>query len=183
MSNYEEEKKSAFQKIFTTRALARAGIIAALYVVLSLAVLPVASGAIQFRPSEALCLLPLFFPEAIPALFIGCMLSNLITGCVIWDIVFGSMITLVAAALTYLVGRGKFPYEWLKILIGGLFPVLFNAFFLPVIWFYCYGELEYLFVSHVAFLLISQSVSIYGLGTPLYFAVKRLRDKGVKGLI
>ena len=184
MCDFEEERnKSVFQQIFTTRALTRAGVIAALYVVLSLAVFPVASGAIQFRPSEALCILPLFFPEAIPALFIGCILSNLITGCVIWDVIFGSVITLVAAILTYIVGRGRFPYEILKVFIGGLFPVLFNAFFLPAIWFYCYGELEYIFVLHVVFLLISQSVSVYGLGVPLYFAVKRLRDKGVKALM
>ena len=139
------KKHSVFKDLFTTRALARAGIIAALYVALSLVVLPIASGTIQFRPSEALCVLPFFFPEAIPALFIGCMLSNLITGCVIWDIIFGSIITLAAAVLTYICGR-LIKNTVLKIIIGGLFPVLLNAFLLPVIWYYCYGELEYLYI-------------------------------------
>lgn len=178
----EETKQSVWKQLLTTRALARAGIIAALYVVLSLAVLPVASGAIQFRPSEALCVLPLFFPEAIPALFIGCMLSNLITGCVIWDIIFGSVITLVAAVLTYFCGK-MIKNAVIQIIVGGIFPVLLNAFFLPVIWYYCYGELEYLYIIQVSFLIISQSVSIYIWGTFLYFAVKRLRDKGVKALL
>ena len=177
----ENRGNGIFKRLLNTRALARAGIIAALYVVLSLAVFPVASGAIQFRPSEALCVLPLFFPEAIPALFIGCMLSNLITGCFVWDIFFGSAITLIAAILTYIVGT-IIKKNGLKTFAGGFFPVTLNAFFLPIIWYYCYGELEYVYILQVAFLLISQSVSVYALGIPLYFAVKRLRGKGVKVL-
>ena len=176
------QKRNVFKELFTTRALARAGIIAALYVVLSLAVLPVASGAIQFRPSEALCLLPFFFPEAIPALFVGCALSNLITGCAIWDVVFGSVITLLAAILTYFSGK-LIKNTVIKIIVGGLFPVLLNAFLLPVIWYFCYGELEYLYMLQVAFLVVSQSVSVYALGVPLYFAVLKLREKSVKAFL
>lgn len=157
---------------FTTKKLARAGVVAALYVVLSLAVLPVASGAIQFRPSEALTILPLFFAESIPALFVGCMISNLITGCAVWDIIFGSVITLVSGILTFFVGR-LIKNDVLKVLVGGIFPILLNALFLPLIWYFCYG-LEYLYILHILFLLASQSVVIYGLGFPLYFAMKRL---------
>ena len=157
---------------FTTKKLARAGVVAALYVVLSLAVLPIASGAIQFRPSEALTILPLFFTESIPALFIGCMLSNLITGCAVWDIIFGSVISLVSGVLTYFVGR-LLKNDIIKVLVGGIVPIILNALFLPLIWYFCYG-LEYLYILHVLFLLASQSVVIYGLGIPLYFAVKRL---------
>lgn len=180
MSKQESKpEKTADKKRISTRTLARAGIIAALYVALSFAVMPIASGAIQFRPSEALCVLPLFFPEAIPALFIGCMLSNLITGCVIWDIIFGSIITLTAAGLTYFCGKAV-KNTALKIVAGGLFPVLLNAFLLPVIWYFCYGELEYLYIIQVGFLTVSQGVSVYALGSFLFFAVKRLRAKGVK---
>jgi len=176
------QKRNIFKTLLTTRALARAGVIAALYVVLSLAVLPVASGAIQFRPSEALCILPLFFPEAVPALFVGCMLSNVITGCAIWDIIFGSVITLTAAILTFFCGK-LFKNAALKITVGGIFPVLLNAFLLPVIWYFCYGELEYIYILQVAFLTVSQSVCIYALGTPLYFAVDRLRKKGIDAFL
>ena len=89
----------------TTSSIARAGIIAGLYVVLTLITFPIASSEIQFRPSEGLTLLPLIFPEAIVGVFVGCVLSNLITGCVVLDIIFGGLITLISAILTYFVGK------------------------------------------------------------------------------
>ncbi len=152
---------------------------ASLYVILSLITFPVASGAIQFRLSEALCLLPLSFIEAVPALFIGCALSNLITGCAIFDVIFGSVITLIAAVLTFLFGKimKNLPF---KIILGGFYPVVLNAFLLPLIWVWCYGALEYMYLLQVAFLIVSQSVSIYALGTPLYFAVDKFRKKGLR---
>ena len=155
----------------TTKKLVRAGLIAGIYVVLSLITFPVASGAIQFRIAEALTILPLFFVEAIPALFIGCMLSNLITGCMILDVFLGSAITLVASLCTFFVGK-TIKNDWLKIALGGIFPVILNAVFLPLIWILAYGVIEYVYYLQVIFLLISQSVSIYALGSPLYFAVK-----------
>lgn len=162
---------------FSTKKLARAGIIAGLYVLLSMLTFSVSSGAIQFRASEALTMLALIFPESVPALTVGCALSNLITGCAALDVVFGSIVTLVAGALTYTVGK-FIKKEALKIFVGGLFPVLLNAFFLPLIWYFCYGQLEFLYILQVAFLLISQSVSVYALGAPLYLTVKRLKEKG-----
>ena len=68
----------------------QAAMIAALYVVLTYItnLLGLASGTIQVRFSEALCILPVFTPAAIPGLFIGCLISNLITGGIIWDIIF-----------------------------------------------------------------------------------------------
>lgn len=163
---------------FNTRKLVRAGIIAGLYVVLSLITLPVASGAIQFRPSEALCLLPLIYFEAVPALFVGCMLSNLITGCAPFDIVLGSLITLISALLTYGVGK-VFNKTVLKILFGGLFPVLLNAFILPLIWVWCYGAGEYMYIVQASFLIVSQSISIYLLGTPAFIGIYKKKEKGL----
>ncbi len=160
----------------TTKIIVRAGLIAGLYVVLSLLTLPVASGAIQFRLSEALTILPLFFIEAVPALFVGCMLSNLISGCMLLDVILGSVITLVASILTYFIGR-LIKNTPLKIIIGGFFPVILNAFFLPVLWIAIYGAIEYVYILQVLFLIISQSLSIYGFGTPLYLAVKKYQQK------
>ena len=162
-----------------TKKLARAGIIASLYVILSLITFPVASGAIQFRLSEALCILPLLFIEAVPALFIGCALSNLITGCAIFDVIFGSVITLTAAAITFIFGKiiKNLP---IKIILGGFFPVVLNAFLLPLIWVWCYGALEYMYLLQATFLIVSQSVSIYALGTPLYLAVDKFKKKGLR---
>ena len=64
-------------KLFSTRRLCRAGIIAALYVALTYAFMPFAFGPVQIRPAEALCILPLFIVQAIPALRVGCRISNL----------------------------------------------------------------------------------------------------------
>ena len=153
------------------KKLCRAGIVSALYVVATLVVFPVASGAIQFRLSEALTLLPLFFFEAVPALFVGCLLSNLITGCAPFDIIFGSLITLVAALSTYAVGK-IFKKLWLKIAVGGLFPVMLNALLLPLIWEYCYGA-EHVYLIQFALLLLGQTVSVYLAGTPLAVAIKK----------
>lgn len=159
-----------------TKTVARAGIIAALYVVLSLIVFPVASGAIQFRLSEGLTLLALIFPEAPFALFVGCLLINLITGCAVYDVVFGSIITLVAGFLTFFAGK-LFKSDFMKIFIGGLFPVLLNAFLLPLIWYFCYGELEYAYILQVLLLLAGESASVYVAGTAFYLPVKKLREK------
>lgn len=157
---------------FSTKRLCRAGIIAALYVALTFVVFPIASGAIQFRPSEALTLLPLFFPESIPALFVGCILANWITGCTIADIFLGSLITLVSAFGTYFIGK-VIKNDWLKIVLGGFFPIILNALFLPLIWL-IYTNLEYLYHIQVLFLVASQALAIYALGTLLYFAMKKL---------
>jgi uncharacterized membrane protein len=155
-----------------TKKIVLSGIIGGLYVVLSLLTLPVASGAIQFRVSEGLTLLPLFFIEAVPGLFFGCMLSNIITGCMALDVILGSVTTLLASILTYLVGK-MFKSHALRISIGGFFPVILNALFLPLVWLLCYGAIEYVYYLQVLFLLISQSISIYAIGTPIYLMLNK----------
>ena len=79
----------------------QAAVIAALYVVLTLLAnaLGLSSYSIQVRFSEALCILPFFTPAAIPGLWIGCLTANLMTGAIIWDIVFGSIATLIGCLL------------------------------------------------------------------------------------
>ena len=84
---------------FSVHQLALSGIIAALYAVMAYfaSVFGVAYGPIQCRFSEALCVLPFFFPEATPGLFIGCLVANLLSPYGVLDIVFGSLATLLAA--------------------------------------------------------------------------------------
>ena len=72
-----------------TRALARGAIIAALYTALTVLLAPLSYGEVQIRFSEAFTLLPILMPEAVPALLVGCLLSNILGGCSIFDIVFG----------------------------------------------------------------------------------------------
>ena len=87
-----------------TSFLSRAGIIAAIYAVLTLAIPFIGFGAIQFRISEAMCVLPLFFVEAVPGLFVGCVAANgigMAFGMTTpWDILIGSLATLFAAIIT-----------------------------------------------------------------------------------
>ncbi len=170
------EKKVIFMQN-VTKKIARAGVIGGLYIVLSLLTLPISGGAIQFRISEALTVLPLLFPESVIGLFLGCALSNLIVGCPIWDVLLGSAVTLVSGLAT--LGIGKLIKNTpLKIILGGLPPVMFNAFILPVVWLMCYGNLQYAYIIQACLLLASQSVSVYALGVPLYLSINGLRDKG-----
>jgi uncharacterized membrane protein len=103
---------------FSVKKLTKAAVIAALYFGLTMLLAPISFGALQFRISEMLCILPFFFPESVPGLFIGCMLSNLLGGYGIPDIVFGSLATLAAAVLTM-----KIRIKWLACLP----PAIFNG--------------------------------------------------------
>ena len=166
------------KRFFTTKRICRAGIIAALYVGLTYAFMPLAFGAFQMRPAEALCILPIFFPEAVPALAVGCALSNLGSPFILYDVPFGSLTTLLASLGTYTVGR-YIKKTAPKIFLGGLFPVLLNALAIPLIIVFLCGDMAgratllsaYLF--YALSLLLTQSVWVYGLGTPLALLLLR----------
>ena len=168
----------------STKKLCRAGIIAALYFAFTACFGSLAYGPLQIRPAEALTILPLFFPEAIPGLFIGCMLSNLFSGYGLPDIVFGSLITLLASVATYF--SGKFLKNTAaKLVVGGAFPVLLNAFGVPLI-ILLTGGIDGGFTAYlicVAEFLLTQTIWIYGLGTPLYLVINRQGQAGVKFLL
>ena len=114
-----------------TRTLVRAALIAALYTVLTLLLQPLSYGEVQIRFSEALTLLPILLPEAVPALAVGCLLANILGGCTIFDIVFGTLATLLAALCTRRL-RDRF---WL----AALMPVLFNGVIVGAVVHYCYA--------------------------------------------
>ena len=117
-----------------TLFITSAAFIAALYVVLTFLAnaFGLASGVIQVRLSEALCILPFFTPAAIPGLFIGCLLANLLTGCCLLDIVFGSLATLIGASLGYFFRKYKYVIP--------VPTILANAFIVPFVLIYGYGE-------------------------------------------
>ena len=117
-----------------TRFITHAAIIAALYVVLTYFInaFNLASGAIQVRISEAMTVLPFFTPAAIPGLFIGCIIANIFAGGVIWDVVFGSLATLIGAVGTYLL-RDKKPA------LAVIPPILANMVIVPFVLRYAYG--------------------------------------------
>lgn len=152
--------------------LTQAAMIAALYVVLTFIAnaFGMASGAIQVRLSEMLIVLPAFTPAAIPGLFIGCFLSNLLTGCCILDIVVGSLATLIGAVGAYLMRR----WSWLIPVPN----VLANAILVPYVLTspYGYGLTDawwYLVVTVGAGEIISCMV----LGMINYFTLKKYSNK------
>ena len=152
------------------RRLARGGLIAALYVALTYltSLFGLASGVIQFRLSEALCILPIFLPEAIPALAIGCLISNLVTGCLVWDIIFGTVATLLGALGAYLLRNVKLTW------VATIPTVLSNAIIVPFVLLYAYGAEGgyFFFMLTVA---IGEIVCASILGTILAETVKRTK--------
>lgn len=108
-----------------TLLITQAAMIAALYVILTLVAnaMGLANMAVQVRFSEALTVLPVFTPAAIPGLFLGCLISNILIGSLPLDIVFGSMATLLGALGTY--GLRKYPK------LSSLPPILSNAIIVP----------------------------------------------------
>lgn len=144
--------------------IVQAAVIAAIYVVLTyfISAFNLASGAIQVRISEALCVLPFFTPAAIPGLFLGCLLSNLLTGCIIWDVIFGSLATLLGALGTwFLSGTARRErsaashgesvasygrYKWL----APLPPIAANTLIVPFVLYYAYqipGSVPYFMLT------------------------------------
>ena len=118
--------KNSSSRPFSVRDMAVAGLIAALYATLSYFanVFGVAFGPIQVRFSEALCVLPFFFPAAVPGLFIGCFIANLLSPYGALDIIFGSLATLLAAVWTR-----HTRHKWL----APLPPVICNTLIIPAV--------------------------------------------------
>lgn len=114
-----------------TKNLTHSALIAALYVVFTYAanIFGLASGAVQIRISEALTILPVFTPAAIPGLFIGCVTANFLTGSTALDVIFGSLATLIGALGTYFF-RNKSKY------LAPLPPILANMIIVPCVLIY-----------------------------------------------
>ncbi|MBQ4159511.1 MAG: QueT transporter family protein [Clostridia bacterium] len=150
-----------------TKAITQASLIAALYVALTYLanLLGLASGAIQIRFSEALTVLPLFTAAAIPGLTLGCLLANLLTGCALWDVIFGTLATLLGALGTrYLSKKSK----WL----APIFPILANTLIVPFVLTYVYGLTDamwYLFLT----VAVGEVLSCGVLGIPLAGAIEK----------
>jgi uncharacterized membrane protein len=148
----------------------QAAVIAAMYVVLTFvsSAMGLASGEIQVRLSEALCVLTVFTPAAIPGLFLGCLLSNLLTGCTVIDIVFGSLATLVAAVISYQLRNHKYP------LLVTIPPVVVNMIVVPFILKFSYGVPLPIPVM-MGTVGIGEVISCVVLGSVLYFALNKRR--------
>ena len=150
--------------------LTQAAVIAAIYVVLTIFIsaFNLASGAIQVRISEALTILPFFTPAAIPGLFVGCIVGNILGGAILPDIIFGSIATLIGAFFTYqLRNKNRF--------LAPLPPIIANTVIVPFVLRYGYGvELP------IPFMMLTVGVGeVVGcgvLGLVLYTALNRYRN-------
>lgn len=152
----------------TGRLLAQGGMIAALYVVLTLlsAAFGLHSGVVQLRLSEALALLPCFFPGAVPGLFVGCLLANILTGSVLWDVIIGSLATLLGALGTRLLRKNR----WLAMLP----PIVSNILLVPPVLSFAYhaeGTIPFFMLT----VGIGEVLSCGVLGQFLYSAMAKRR--------
>ncbi len=152
-------------KNISTKSLVHAAAIAAVYAALTLLLEPISYGPIQLRVSEALCVMVFFTPAAVPGLFVGCVLANILGGFGLYDIVLGSLATLIAAYLGYRLRE----YKWLVPLPA----VVANALIVGPMLFYLYqlGETALLCVATVG---IGQFLACYVLGIPLLLLMERL---------
>ncbi len=156
----------------STLFLTRGALIAALYVVLTYfsSVLGLSSGVIQFRISEALCILPVFMPEAVIGLTVGCVLANILTGAVVWDVVFGAIATLIGALGAKMLSNLPPKTMW----CATLPTIISNSLIVPAVLILAYGAPEsYSFIMLTVF--VGEAVCAGGLGSILYYTLSKLK--------
>ena len=153
--------------------IAYAGLIAALYLVITLFTSPISYGPVQFRIAEALNILPLFFPEAILGLTIGCFISNIFSpGIVLLDMTIGTSATLISAILCYFIGK-TIKKESLKVIIAIIPCIVINAIFTPFT-FLALTELKELYFIQLLWILLGQIGVLTIIGIPFYYTLKSL---------
>lgn len=141
-----------------TKFLIQSAVIAAVYVVLTLALAPFSYGVMQIRISEALTVLPFFTPAAVPGLFVGCLLANIIGPYGLADIIGGSITTLIAAVCSYKLRS--------KPLLVPLPPVIANGLIIGSMLHYVFGVPVALWLCIVG-VAFGEFIACYGIGLPL----------------
>ena len=157
-------------KNLTTRRLAVSGMIGAAYAVMAIfgSVFGLTFGPIQFRFSEALCVTPFLFPEAVGGLFVGCLIANLFSPYGLLDIIIGSLATLIAAWLT---SRCRSRY------LAPLPPVLANTVLIGLVLAYEQAGTSAAFWPTYGFNALTvglgEVVACYGLGMLLLWRLSK----------
>ena len=166
-----ENKKA----LYSTKGLAIGGMVAAIYVVLTLIFQPISFGAIQFRIAEAMTLMPIMTPYTVPGLFVGCLLANWLGGGIWFDVLLGSVATLLAAICTR-----KFRD---RPALAAIFPTIFNGLIVgPVVYFaYVRAPGDPVSVPTLLFnmgtVALGELVVCYVLGLPMIYGLKKLPSK------
>ena len=149
-----------------TRNLVHGALIASIYVVLTIAFRPISFGPIQFRISEALCVLPFFTAAAIPGVTIGCLISNMIGGAVFMDVVFGTLATLIGAIGSRLLRGNRY--------LVSIPPILSNTLIIPWVLKYAYGSEDLVWYMMIT-IGIGEILAIGVLGQCLISVLARYR--------
>ena len=154
-----------------TRQITMGAAIAALYVVLTMVFAPISFGPMQVRIAEVLTILPLFTPTAVPGLFLGCLVANLLAGAVVLDVVFGSLTTLIGAAIGYLLRRNR----WLVPIPA----IVANAVIVPFVLKYGYGVADFPIWLMAVYVAVGEVIGCFILGE--LFATVLLRHGNIFG--
>lgn len=141
--------------------------IAAIYVVLTMLFQPISFGPIQFRISEALCVLPYFTPAAIPGVFIGCLIANMLGGSVVMDVVFGSIATLIGAIGSWALRKNRY--------LVSLPPIISNTVIIPWVLKYAYGAEDMIWFMMIT-VGIGEILAIGVLGQLLITALDKYKN-------
>lgn len=154
------------ERTLSVHYLTTAAIIAALYVILTFlsASFGLASGVIQLRLSEALTVLPFFTPAAVPGVTIGCLLANLLTGAPVYDVIFGTLATLLGVLGASLLK--KFPF------LVALPTILSNTLIIPFVLRLAYGVPDAIWYLMLT-IGIGEVLSAGVLGTLLLLLIKK----------
>ena len=152
-----------------TAYLTQAAMIAAVYVALTYIFAPISFREIQVRISEALTILPVFTPAAVPGLFVGCLLGNLLGGALIPDVIFGSLATLIGAVFTRML-RNAHPF------LASVPPILSNTLIIPFVLRYAYA-IDLPIPLMMLTVCLGEVISCGALGMLLYFALRKRKDQ------
>jgi uncharacterized membrane protein len=143
-----------------------AGLVAAVYAVVTITpgISAISYGPIQVRIAEALTVLPFLYVGAVPGLFVGCLLANIFGGLGMIDIVFGSLITLAAAYVTYLLRKTGRPY------LAPLPPIILNSLGVSA---YLHQFFDLPYWAVVWQIAIGETIACFVLGYPLLLYLKK----------
>ena len=158
---------------FHVKSLARAGMIAAIYAALTLIFAPISFNAVQFRISEAMTVLPILLPEAVPGLAVGCLVANILGGAALPDVIGGTLATLIAAILTRTLRK--------KPVLAMASPVVINGLIVGPLVYFCYEYQSVFSLSALGFTVftvaLGEAVVVAVLGTLLIKALPKIKWK------
>ncbi|ORX24594.1 transporter [Thermoanaerobacterium sp. PSU-2] len=158
-----------------TKKIVYGALIAAVYAAVTVALAPISYGQVQVRVAEALTIMPFFSSYSIFGLFVGCIIANMIGGNGIFDVVFGSLATLISAVITYYIGKSNLRY---KRYLAPLPPVVINGIIIGI-------ELNFLYklplVASMLWVGLGEMIACYVLGLPLLLYIDK-NDK-IKSVI